>query len=75
MANKVHPQPVSGPRTSNLCDCDQSFEVHPPGYHALSCAIWGPRFDLPDEYEFAFTNSLGSLSGSLQLASGSTVAP
>lgn len=36
------------------CDCDQSFEVHPPGYHAVDCLIWGPRYDLPDDYEFAF---------------------
>lgn len=31
------------PEAAATCDCDQSFEVHPPGYHALDCAIWGSR--------------------------------
>lgn len=28
------------------CDCDQSFEVHPPGYHDVECSIWGQPYVL-----------------------------
>lgn len=32
------------PLVTTPCDCDQSYDVHPPGYHSLECSIWGATF-------------------------------
>lgn len=31
-------------RGESECDCDQTFDVHPPGYHDVGCASWPAHY-------------------------------